>query len=155
MTNNIVINKRILRISFEGRLEYLSEHLEIKVKTFKREEMINITSLINDVLSEKQFTNGMCVIFVPHTTCGITINENADPDVVYDILNTIKKIVPYRGDYNHIEGNSDAHIKSSLIGASQTCIVSEGKLLLGIWQSVFLCEFDGPRQRKVWLKLMP
>ncbi|WP_028308483.1 secondary thiamine-phosphate synthase enzyme YjbQ [Desulfitibacter alkalitolerans] len=128
--------------------------MEIKVKTSKKEEMIDITSIINGVLSENRFTNGICVIFVPHTTCGVTINENADPDVVYDMLNTMTRIVPYKGGYTHLEGNSDAHIKASMMGASQACIVSHGKLWLGTWQGVFLCEFDGPRQRKLWLKLM-
>ncbi|HHW39938.1 MAG TPA: YjbQ family protein [Syntrophomonadaceae bacterium] len=132
----------------------MSEIIELTVKTNRREEMIEITGVIQKALQEKGVANGICHIFVPHTTCGLTINEHADPDVVHDIIATLDKMVPFEGNYRHMEGNSPAHVKASLVGSSQTVMIAGGKLCLGTWQGIFLCEFDGPRQRRVWLKIM-
>jgi secondary thiamine-phosphate synthase enzyme len=96
----------------------------------------------------------MCYVFVPHTTAAVTINENADEDVKVDILNTLSKLIPYRDDYRHMEGNSDAHVKATLTGSTAAVIVQEGKLVLGTWQSLFFCEFDGPRKRKIMIKVV-
>ncbi|HOO41266.1 MAG TPA: secondary thiamine-phosphate synthase enzyme YjbQ, partial [Syntrophales bacterium] len=99
--------------------------------------------------------SGICQVYVPHTTSGITINENADPDVPRDILATLEKLVPLRGNYRHSEGNSDAHVKASLMGSSQTVFFENGTLILGTWQSLFFCEFDGPRTRSVYVQVTP
>jgi secondary thiamine-phosphate synthase enzyme len=122
----------------------------IKVQSNKREEMIEITSEIEDALRESDAKEGVCVLFTQHTTCGLTINENADPDVKSDVLLFLKNTIPqfYEG-FKHFEHNSDAHIKSSLVGASVTVPFENGKLLLGRWQGIYLCEFDGARERKV------
>jgi secondary thiamine-phosphate synthase enzyme len=123
---------------------------ELHVKTHKPEELIDITSSITDTIRRSEIHEGLINIFVPHTTAGITINENADPDVVRDILMGLKTIVPHL-DYRHMEGNSIAHIKSSLIGVSLNVKIEDGRLVLGQWQDIYFCEFDGPRDRKIWL----
>jgi secondary thiamine-phosphate synthase enzyme len=125
----------------------------LTLNTPSRTAMINITSKIQDIVSKSGIKSGICHIFVPHTTAGLTINENADPDVVDDILKEVNKIVPFEDGYKHIEGNSAAHIKASMFGFSQQVIVEEGKLMLGIWQGIYFCEFDGPRSRKVYVKV--
>jgi secondary thiamine-phosphate synthase enzyme len=117
--------------------------------------MIDITGRIRALLKESKMRSGICHVFVPHTTAAVTINENADPDVPRDILMELDKIVPLNDHYRHGEGNSAAHIKSSLVGASEMIFVDDGELVLGTWQSVFFCEFDGPRTRKVIVKLTP
>lgn len=117
--------------------------------------MIDITGRIRSILRESGIESGICCVFVPHTTAAVTINENADPDVPRDILAQMDRTIPLRGDYLHGEGNSAAHIKASLFGASETVIVEEGSLVLGTWQSIFLCEFDGPRTRQVCVKVIP
>jgi secondary thiamine-phosphate synthase enzyme len=119
----------------------------IGVRTKKRNELIDITSEILKTISESGVTEGLCHIFVPHTTAAVTINEKADPDVARDIETTLAGLVPAGGRYRHAEGNSDAHVKSSLVGASDFLIVSNGSAVLGTWQAVFFCEFDGPRSR--------
>ncbi|MFP4084167.1 MAG: secondary thiamine-phosphate synthase enzyme YjbQ [Desulfonatronovibrio sp.] len=124
----------------------------ISVKTGKRQELKDITPEIEQYLSENNLTGGLLNIYCPHTTAGITINEGADPSVAGDILVSLEKLVPYKGDYRHAEGNSDAHIKTSLTGPSVLVIVEEGRPMLGTWQKIFFAEFDGPRSRKVWLK---
>jgi len=124
----------------------------IPVKTARRVEMVDITEKIQSCLSLDKISGGLCVVFCPHTTAGLTINENADPDVKNDITKTLHALVPESADYSHSEGNSDSHIKSSLLGSSLSIIVSEGKLQLGTWQGIFFCESDGPRQREVWVK---
>ncbi|MFP4325289.1 MAG: secondary thiamine-phosphate synthase enzyme YjbQ [Desulfonatronovibrio sp.] len=124
----------------------------ISVKTGKRQELKDITPEIEQYLSENNLTGGLLNIYCPHTTAGITINEGADPSVAGDILVSLEKLVPYKGDYRHAEGNSDAHIKTSLTGQSVLVIVEEGRPMLGTWQKIFFAEFDGPRSRKVWLK---
>ena len=124
------------------------------VKTNQRIEMLDITSNVRKVIADSKVRDGICCVFIPHTTAAVTINENADPDVPRDILMELKKIVPLDDGYRHTEGNSDAHIKATLVGASVFIIVEEGRPALGTWQSVFFCEFDGPRSRKVWVKVM-
>lgn len=127
---------------------------ELSVRTSQREEMIDITHLVRDFAKEAGIADGICRVFVPHTTCGLLINENADPDVARDILDALRMLAPATANYRHVEGNSPAHIKSSLVGCSQTLMVANGRLCLGTWQGIFLCEFDGPRQRKVWVQVV-
>ena len=122
---------------------------EITVKTNTRSELLNISSLLESFLAKNNLENGICHIYIPHTTCGITINENADPDVKRDILMELEKIVPFSDGYRHMEGNSAAHIKASMMGFSASIPVIEGRPAAGIWQGGYLCEFDGPRTRKV------
>ncbi|MFC1725582.1 secondary thiamine-phosphate synthase enzyme YjbQ [candidate division KSB1 bacterium] len=126
---------------------------EFNVRTNSRIEFINIDNHVLKAVSESGVQEGQCIVFVPHTTAGVTINENADPDVRRDINTHLNKLIPSSGDYFHAEGNSDGHIKSSLIGQSLTLIVSNGKPVLGTWQSVFFCEFDGPRTRSVIIRV--
>ena len=128
--------------------------MKYNIKTTKAQEFIDITNLIRETAREDQVKNGIAVVFIPHTTAGVTINENADPDVVYDILSSLNKSFPEIGDYRHFEGNSHAHIKASLMGASCTVIVEDGELKLGTWQGVYFCEFDGPRNREIYIKVI-
>ncbi len=125
--------------------------MELSISSSKRNELIDITSKIQELIN---IDNGICFIYCPHTTAAITINENADPDVKTDILGHLNSLIPENSNFKHSEGNSDAHIKSSIIGASETIIIKNRKLQLGTWQSIFFCEFDGPRQRKVIIKIM-
>jgi secondary thiamine-phosphate synthase enzyme len=126
----------------------------ITINSVQREEMIDITREVEYVIS-RQSAEGVCVIFTQHTTCGLTINENADPDVKSDMLGFLRKLIPQDyADFRHFEHNSDAHIKSSLVGASITVPFENGKLLLGRWQGIYLCEFDGARERKVLIKII-
>ncbi|MGC8777763.1 MAG: secondary thiamine-phosphate synthase enzyme YjbQ [Candidatus Caldatribacteriaceae bacterium] len=127
---------------------------EISVKTRLREECISITALVQGVVKEEGVRDGWCVVYVPHTTAGVTIQENADPDVIEDLMAGLDRMVPHHVPYQHGEGNSPAHIKASLMGASVTVFIEEGRLLLGTWQGIFLCEFDGPRNRRVWVKVV-
>lgn len=126
---------------------------QINIKTEKRKQMIDITPEINNLVDNS--FDGIILIYCPHTTAAVTINEGADPDVMRDILKKLEKIVPYNDDYMHSEGNSDAHIKSSLIGVSEILIAEKGRLILGTWQKVFFCEFDGPRNRRLYVKKIP
>lgn len=126
----------------------------LNIKSRNRNEFIDITDDIKSVVRESGVKNGICYLYVPHTTAGITINEGADPSVKRDIVTFLNKLIPSSGDYQHIEGNSDAHIKSSLIGVSSSVLIEDSKLVLGTWQSIFFCEFDGPRNRKIILKLI-
>ena len=126
---------------------------EIPVRTRKRNELVDITSTIHRLVAESGVSEGICHIFVPHTTAAVTINEKADPAVASDISNTLEKIVPAGREYRHAEGNSDSHVKSSLVGASEFVIISEGQPLLGTWQAVFFCEFDGPRSRRCVVRI--
>ena len=127
---------------------------EISVKSRSKNEFINITQEVQNVVNKSGIKDGVCYIFVPHTTAGITINEAADPDVVEDIQRQLDKIAPADGNYRHAEGNSDAHIKTSITGSSQTVFIENGRLKLGTWQGIFFCEFDGARNRKVWVKIV-
>ncbi len=127
----------------------------IKVQSNEREEMIEITAEVENLLRESNVETGICVLFTQHTTCGLTINENADADVKHDMLLFLKNTIPQFYDgFRHYEHNSDAHIKSSLMGSSVTVPFSNGKLLLGRWQGIYLCEFDGARERKILLKIL-
>jgi len=127
----------------------------ITVKTGSRTEMVDITAKIQAVVSDSGMTGGLCMVYVPHTTAAVTINESADPSVKRDILMVLNQVVPWQADYRHLEGNSPAHVKSSLIGASETIIIKDSALILGTWQGIFFCEFDGPRTRKVHIQLIP
>jgi secondary thiamine-phosphate synthase enzyme len=125
-----------------------------QVKTSAKTDFIDITRSVQEAIQKLGMKDGICFVFVPHTTAAITINENADPSVSRDIVMELDKIVPFQDRYQHLEGNSAAHIKASLLGPSQTLFVESGKLVLGTWQGVFFCEFDGPRSRKVYVKAM-
>jgi secondary thiamine-phosphate synthase enzyme len=124
----------------------------IEVKTQAREELVDITARVREELVSSGFKDGICYVYVPHTTAAVTINESADPSVKEDILMALRKIVPDSLPYRHSEGNSPAHVKASLIGSSIKVIVEEGELSLGTWQGIFFCEFDGPRSRRVFIK---
>jgi len=126
----------------------------VSVKTSMRTEFVDITSDVQKIVKESGVKAGVCYVYVPHTTAGVTINEGADPSVVRDIQTALNKLIPHRGDYKHMEGNSDAHIKTSIVGSSQAIIIDQGKLLLGTWQAIFFCEFDGARTRRVQVKVM-
>lgn len=127
---------------------------EISVSTPQKTAFVDITEKIEEVVKESKIRNGICFIYVPHTTCGILINENYDPSVVRDILNTYERIVPQNLPYAHLEGNSPAHIKSTIVGVNTFVFIREGKLKLGTWQGIFLAEFDGPRYRKLWIDII-
>lgn len=124
------------------------------VHSRQQAEMIDITGKVRDVIHATGVSTGLALIFTPHTTAAITINENADPDVMHDILTGLDQIVPLMDSYRHSEGNSIAHIKSSLFGASETVIIRDGQLVLGTWQGLFFCEFDGPRRRQVHIQVV-
>jgi secondary thiamine-phosphate synthase enzyme len=126
----------------------------IQVKTGSRIQLVDITSRVREAISKKGIHEGMAVVYVPHTTAAVTINEAADPSVAEDIREKLSQLVPYKDSYRHAEGNSDAHIKTSLIGSSVHLIVSGGSPVLGTWQGIFFCEFDGPRTRKVHVKVV-
>ncbi len=125
---------------------------EVSVKTHHREELLDITSVIADFVQKHGLDEGVITLFVPHTTAAVTINENADPTVKRDILDKLRREFPQRDGYQHAEGNSDAHIKSSLTGPSLQVIVSGGRLVLGTWQAIYFCEYDGPRSRRLYIK---
>ncbi|MFH1415840.1 MAG: secondary thiamine-phosphate synthase enzyme YjbQ [Elusimicrobiota bacterium] len=130
------------------------QFFEYGISTKKKSEMIDITGIVNESVAGAGIAEGSCVVFIPHTTAGVTINENADPDVIRDILMLLDESVPWQHRaYRHSEGNSAAHIKSSFMGSSIDLMVRDGRVRLGTWQSVFFCEFDGPRSRKVWIKV--
>lgn len=126
----------------------------IEIRSRRREEIIDITHEIADIEAVAACVRGLCIVFVPHTTAGVTINENADPDVKADILAVLREAVPDSLPYRHSEGNGPAHVKASLVGSSVSVIVEDGRLLLGTWQGICLCEFDGPRTREIWVKLI-
>ena len=123
------------------------------VKTRSRTEMVDINSQVSAIVRESGIDEGLCTVYVPHTTAGVTINENADPDVPRDIVDELNKVIPFNDNYHHVEGNAAAHIKATLVGSSATVLVSKGQLVLGTWQSVFFCEFDGPRSRSVIVRV--
>jgi len=125
-----------------------------QVRTSTRTEFINITRPVQEAVEKVGVKDGICIVFVPHTTAAVTINENADPSVVQDMIMELNKIVPFQDQYRHMEGNSSAHIKASLVGCSQVVFIESGKLVLGTWQGIFFCEFDGPRNREVHVKMI-
>ncbi len=127
----------------------------IEVKTQAREEFVDITARVREELVSSGMKSGIGYVYIPHTTAGVTINENADPSVKEDILMTLRKMVPDSLPYRHSEGNSPAHVKASLIGSSVNIIIEKGQLSLGTWQGIFFCEFDGPRSRRVFIKASP
>jgi secondary thiamine-phosphate synthase enzyme len=127
---------------------------QLRVKTNARTELVDITQGVQRLVAESGIRSGVCYIYVPHTTSAITINENSDPNVGRDILKELNKVIPFDDNYGHNEGNSAAHIKSSIVGVSKTVIVEDSRLALGTWQAVFFCEFDGPRDRRVMVKVI-
>lgn len=126
----------------------------IDISTSSRSQLVDITARVQKAVSESDITDGLCHLWVPHTTAGITVNENADPSVARDILMELDKRIPWEDGYAHSEGNSAAHVKSTLVGCEKTLIIEDGRLALGTWQGIYFCEFDGPRKRQVWLKLV-
>jgi secondary thiamine-phosphate synthase enzyme len=124
---------------------------KLHISSSQRNQMIDITSNIQHLIKEENFNDGVVIVYVPHTTAGITINEGADPSVQQDIIETLQRLIPVNSNYKHTEGNSDAHIKASLLGSSTTVLVTKGKLVLGTWQHIFLYEGDGPRNRIVYI----
>jgi len=127
---------------------------QLEINTSSAAELVDITAEVQRMVKDTGMQSGVCHVFVPHTTAGLTLNENWDPSVRADILMELGKIVPLRDNYRHAEGNSAAHIKASLMGASQTILVEDGRLVLGTWQGIYLAEFDGPRRRRVLVKLV-
>jgi secondary thiamine-phosphate synthase enzyme len=125
-----------------------------QVKTTTQTEFIDVTHSVQKAVQKAGMREGTCIIFIPHTTAAVTISENADPSVIQDIVMELNKIVPFNDQYRHMEGNSPAHIKASLVGCSEIAFVESGKLVLGTWQGIFFCEFDGPRNRKVHVKMI-
>jgi secondary thiamine-phosphate synthase enzyme len=126
---------------------------EFTVRSASRSQFINIDHQVHQILNESGISDGICVVFVPHTTAAVTINENTDPDVPHDIIDELNKVIPWEDSYSHSEGNSAAHIKASLLGSSVVILVENNRLVLGTWQSIFFCEFDGPRTRHVYVKI--
>ena len=126
----------------------------ISVPTSHKTELLDLTSRVQDVLRRLEARNGVCYVYVPHTTAGVTINEHADPSVAADILMVLNKLISDREPYRHLEGNSSAHIKATLVGSSVAVPVAAGRLALGTWQGIFFCEFDGPRQRRMQIKFL-
>jgi secondary thiamine-phosphate synthase enzyme len=127
---------------------------QLRVKTNARTELVDITQGVQRLVAESGIRSGVCYVYVPHTTAAITVNENSDPNVGRDLLKELNKVIPFDDNYGHHEGNSAAHIKSSMVGICQPVLVEEGRLALGIWQALFFCEFDGPRDRRVMVKVM-
>jgi secondary thiamine-phosphate synthase enzyme len=134
-------------------LDSRSKMKVIEVKTPSKETLVDITGRVMEEVSSSGIQNGICSVYVPHTTAGVTINENADPSVKEDILMALRKIVPDSLSYSHSEGNSPAHVKASLIGSSVNILIDKGRLSLGTWQGIFFCEFDGPRNRRAFIKI--
>jgi secondary thiamine-phosphate synthase enzyme len=128
--------------------------IKLHVRTGKHTQMLDITQDVQQAVADSGVQSGICIVFIPHTTAAVTINENADPDVVRDFTTEIGKIVPWEDGYYHMEGNSAAHLKSSMIGFSEQVIIEDGRLVLGTWQGIYFCEYDGPRSRKVYVKIM-
>ncbi len=126
---------------------------ELRVSTRSRTELVDITSEVQKAVADSDVRDGTCHVYVPHTTAGVTINENADPSVREDILMELNKVVPFQDNYKHLEGNAAAHIKATIVGSSETILVEGGRLILGTWQGIFFCEFDGPRSRRVLVKV--
>lgn len=127
----------------------------LKIKTSRRTQLLDVTTQVGQVVEKSLVTTGICYVYVPHTTAAVMINECADPDVASDLEGAFDRLIPSEGPYRHAEGNSDSHMKSVLVGASQMILVAGGKLQLGRWQGIFFCEFDGPRERKLQVKIVP
>lgn len=129
----------------------------VEVKTSSRTELVDITAKVEKAVKSFGLRDGICIVYIPHTTAGVTVNENADPSVSVkrDITMETNKVIPFQDGYSHLEGNAAAHIKSSLVGNSVTLLVEQGRIVLGTWQGIFFCEFDGPRNRKALVKVVP
>jgi len=127
----------------------------LKVKTDRRTQLVDVTAQVQKVVAASGVESGICYLYVPHTTAAITINEHADADLARDVEGALDRLIPKTGPFRHSEGNSDSHVKAVLVGASQTIFVQGGKLVLGRWQGVFFCEFDGPRERRLDVKVLP
>jgi secondary thiamine-phosphate synthase enzyme len=127
----------------------------LTVKTAQQTELVDITSQVRKAIQTQDIQDGFCFLYVPHTTAAVTINESADPSVKSDILMVLNQVIPWKAAYGHLEGNSPAHIKSTLVGASEIIAIEKRQLVLGTWQGIFFCEFDGPRTRKLHVRLMP
>jgi secondary thiamine-phosphate synthase enzyme len=127
----------------------------VRVKTNQRTQLVDVTNEVERVVAKSGVNEGVCYIFVPHTTAAVMINEHADPDVASDLEGVFDRLVPHKGPYRHAEGNTDSHAKAVMVGASQVVLVAGGKVALGTWQGVFFCEFDGPRDRKMWIRVVP
>jgi secondary thiamine-phosphate synthase enzyme len=140
--------------SFPAKNRGLKMIERLPLRTSSKTELLDITEVVQGAVQKTGIKDGLCFIFVPHTTAGVTMNENADPSVPKDILMELNKMVPFQDRYQHMEGNSAAHIKASLVGFSQMVFVESGRLLLGTWQGIFFCEFDGPRSRDVYVKVV-
>jgi len=125
----------------------------LRVKTGRRTQLVDVTTAVERFVAESDVVSGVCYVYVPHTTAGVAINEHADPDVAADLEGVFDRLVPRSGPYRHAEGNTDSHAKAVMVGASQVIFVEEGKLVLGTWQGIFLCEFDGPRERKIFVRV--
>lgn len=136
------------------RLAGLENAMVLTVRTRRKVELVDITAALNRLIAGRGLREGIGLLFVPHTTAGLTINENADPDVAHDLLAALERIAPAEAGWRHREGNAPAHVKALLTGCSQLVAIEEGRLALGTWQGVFLCEFDGPRERRVHLRLL-
>jgi secondary thiamine-phosphate synthase enzyme len=143
-----VVKKESVAPSMEKKMIH-----KIPVRTSSRSQFVDITREVQDIVKSSGVRDGVCTVFVPHTTAGVTINENADPDVVRDILDTLNRLVPESSHFRHSEGNSDSHIKASMMGFSVTVFVENGRLALGTWQGIYFCEFDGPRSRHVFVRV--
>ena len=128
---------------------------KLTIRTSTKTELVDITTQVQEIVQKSSVRDGICYLFIPHTTAGLTLNENWDPSVREDIIRTLNKLVPQAGDYRHAEGNSPAHIKASLMGFSAMIPIRNSHLLLGTWQGIYLAEFDGPRQRNVWVHVAP
>jgi len=128
---------------------------KIIIQTHSKTDLLDITNEVAKQVKESKIKDGICTLFAPHTTAALTVNENADPSVREDILSELNRLVPINGRYRHTEGNAAAHIKSSIVGCSKSIIIENGNLSLGTWQGIFFCEFDGPRKREVWIKIIP
>jgi secondary thiamine-phosphate synthase enzyme len=126
----------------------------LKIKTDRRTQLLEVTAQVEQAIEKSQVTDGVCYVYVPHTTAAVMINECADPDVATDLEGAFDHLIPFEGPYRHAEGNSDSHMKSVLVGASQTIFVERGHLVLGRWQGIFFCEFDGPRERRLQVKVV-
>ncbi len=124
----------------------------LEIESTKRNDLIDITAEVNAAVSRARIESGVCYLYIPHATAGVTINENADPTVRFDIIKKLDSLVPRDENYTHPEGNSDSHVKSSIMGTSLTIIIKDGSLVLGTWQGIYFCEFDGPRSRKIYVK---
>lgn len=127
---------------------------KFQVQTTRFNQLLDITAEVQKIINRHQVKAGLAVVFCPHTTAAVTINENCDPSVASDIIDTLTRLIPRSAGYRHTEGNADAHVKASLIGSSRTMFIEDGKLQLGTWQGIFLCEFDGPRSREIWVRIL-